>query len=232
LIKRHVISRYCPGVAWDAATAVPDARTKPVFLMPDGSEPLLFNVSHQAGLVVLLAVHAPPPGLAIGVDVVCQGERRQRDIATITKDGWPRYVDMHDEVLSPAEVRWLKSQLPSADADTRLGYFYAAWGLHEAYVKMTGEALLAPWLKDLEMRNFTPPSQAEGAGALEVYFKGQKVEDVDARLDPLLDEYMVATVVKRGKDGQTVDIGEYALLDVEDVLGSAENSRQAAGSSA
>ncbi|KKZ63994.1 hypothetical protein EMCG_01655 [[Emmonsia] crescens] len=38
---------------------------------------------------------------------------------------------------------------------TRL--FYTYWALKEAYIKMTGEALLAPWLRDLEFINVTVP---------------------------------------------------------------------------
>ncbi|KAK7209806.1 hypothetical protein V2G26_016984 [Clonostachys chloroleuca] len=62
LLKRYLISRYA-GVAWDAAVATRNKDTKPVFLHPDdGSEPLIFNVSHQAGLVVVAAALHPPPG--------------------------------------------------------------------------------------------------------------------------------------------------------------------------
>jgi len=154
----------------------------------DYTEPLLFNVSHQAGLVVLLALAAPPSRTtAIGVDIVCPSERRTRDREMISREGWPRYVAMHEDVFSPGEAARLRAlewtlQLPltrtgagsvthagaSAGADTgeskgqdrtdvMLAHFYALWCLREGYVKMTGDALLAPWLRDLDMRNVAPP---------------------------------------------------------------------------
>jgi len=43
---------------------------------------------------------------------------------------------------------------------SKLRNFYAHWCLKEAYIKMTGEALLAPWLRDLEFRNVRPPAAA------------------------------------------------------------------------
>ncbi|KFA77557.1 hypothetical protein S40288_05749 [Stachybotrys chartarum IBT 40288] len=226
LLKRHVISRFCPGVSWDAATPVLDARSKPVFLLPDGTQPVLFNVSHQAGLVVLLGVHAPPPGLAVGVDVVCQAERADRDVRTITTQGWPHYVDIHSQVFSPGEVRALTT-LPFADNQRRLAYFYAIWCLREAYLKMTGEALVASWLCDLEIRGFAPPGE-EPAEGLQVYFQGKKVDGVDVRLEKLLGEYMVSTVVREGEGGRAVEVGEFESLDIDSVLAAAEASRTTA----
>ncbi|KAI9163254.1 4'-phosphopantetheinyl transferase NpgA [Paramyrothecium foliicola] len=242
LLKRYAISRFC-GVPWSEATAVRDARTKPVFIMPAGStpdgasrEPLIFNVTHQAGLVALFAVHHPPPGLAIGVDIVCQGERSKRDHATIAGQGWPHFVDVHDEVFSPREVARLK-RLPFGTSERLLAYFYALWCLREAYVKMTGEALLAPWLHDLEMRSFAPPgeqapTELKGYDAedkdyprdLEVWFHKAKVEDVDMTLTKLLDEYMISTSVRRGTDGSGLEEGEFQVIDIAEVLAAAQST--------
>ncbi|KAK2625948.1 hypothetical protein QTJ16_005260 [Diplocarpon rosae] len=43
--------------------------------------------------------------------------------------------------------------------------FYAYWCLREAYVKMTGEALAAPWLKELEISGVRAPLPAPGPGS-------------------------------------------------------------------
>ena len=118
LLKRLLIAQHIPGLAWDAATAVRDAHTKPVFYHPAGTQrqPLLFNVSHQAGLVVVLAAHGAPEGTQVGVDVVCPGERRARDLDSIQADGWAKYVDMHDSVLSPVEAGRLRALPPAVEA--------------------------------------------------------------------------------------------------------------------
>ncbi|KAH8729594.1 hypothetical protein BGZ61DRAFT_446662 [Ilyonectria robusta] len=218
LLKHYVISRYC-GVRWTEAVSVRDERTKPVFLMPDGSQPLLFNVSHQAGLVVLIAVHHPPPGVAVGIDVVCPHERRGRDHQTLGSEGWPHYVDVHAEVLSLHEVAALKRIRPGstlADRDRALRYFYAVWCLREAYVKMTGDALLASWLGELEMRGFAPPEEMRAPQ--EVWFQGQRVENVEVKLTPLLEDYMVSTAVRHGDGGEHIEAGEFTNLDIDQVL--------------
>ncbi|RFU73345.1 hypothetical protein TARUN_8906 [Trichoderma arundinaceum] len=231
LLKRLAISRFC-RVPWSSATAVRDARTKPVFINPAGEEPLLFNISHQAGVVVLFGAHLPPKGVAIGTDIVCAGERQARDFKHIETEGWPSFIATHDEVLCPLEVQRLRG-LPFVRSDKRLDYFYALWCLREAYVKMTGDALLAPWLHDLEMRYFTPPGEQppEGADkALEVWFKGSKVTDVDVKLDRALgDEYMISTVVRRGEGDVSLDVPPPENLDLEETLAAAEKLRQELG---
>ncbi|KAH6604151.1 hypothetical protein Trco_007597 [Trichoderma cornu-damae] len=224
LLKRLAISRYC-RVAWTSATAVRDASTKPVFVTPSGEQPLLFNVSHQAGVVVLFGARGSPGGVAIGTDIVCAGERRTRDHQHMETGGWPSFVATHEEVLSPLEVRRLRG-LPFAQPDRLLDYFYALWCLREAYVKMTGEALLAPWLHDLEMRYFAPPGEQPPEGAdkgLEVWFKGSKVTDADVKLDRALGgEYMICTVVRRGEGGAGLEVPPPEVLGLEDTLASAE----------
>lgn len=192
--------------------------------MPDGKQPLLFNVSHQAGLVVLLAVHNPPVGLAIGVDVVCPHERRARDHEHIATDGWRRFVDMHADVLSVEEVTALRGLPVSNPPDRPLRYFYALWCLREAYVKMTGEALLAPWLGELEMHRFAPPEEMQGREQ-EVRFKGDRVEGVEVRLHNLLGEYMVSTALQRAPGGgERVSFGDFTNIELEEVIEFRETS--------
>ncbi|KAG5664433.1 hypothetical protein KAF25_008167 [Fusarium avenaceum] len=224
LLKRYVISRFC-RVPWSQANITRDSRTKPVFLLPSGDEPLIFNVSHQAGLAVLLAVHEPPKGLAVGVDVVCPSERRNRDLSSLADEGWPNFVDIHADVFGIGEVSALKNMKPGTathERDRALRYFYALWCLREAYVKMTGDALLASWLKDLEMRGFAPPEDMQEPQ--QVWLRGTKVEGVDMRLVPLLEEYMVSTAVRNAHNGETVEIGEFQNLDIDEVLAFGEKA--------
>lgn len=234
LLKRLIITQNISGVAWDAATSVRDPQTKPVFYHPTGSQsqPLIFNVSHQAGLVVMFAALDAPSGTQVGVDVVCPGERRTRDIEIIENEGWGKYVDMHDSVLSPIEVRRLRNLPVSAMgsledmADGKLGYFYTLWCLREAYVKMTGEALLASWLCDLEMRDFTPPGETPENDGLKIYFGpagGKLVNDVDLRIGWFLGrEYMISTAVRNPDVDAPLHVGDFQLLDLDTVLRQAE----------
>lgn len=169
-------------------------------------------------------MHHPPSDVSIGVDVVCPCERRARDHSMIAKDGWARFVDMHDSVFAEGECRRLR-ELGFGEWDELLAWFYALWCLREGYVKMTGEALLAEWLGELEMRGFAPPGKDvvkdEKEKGLEVWFRGERV-DVDVRMEWFLEDYMICTVVK-GDVG--VDVGgEFELVDLEGVLDAAERS--------
>jgi 4'-phosphopantetheinyl transferase len=130
---------------------------------------------------------------------------------------------MHDEVLSQPECTSL-NRLPFKDLDHRLRYFYTLWCLREAYVKMTGEALLAPWLKRLEMRYFAPPEDAP-ISQTEIWFQGRLLEDVDLDLVNVLDGFMICTATKRDKKGNRLELGEYELLDIEEAIAFGERSR-------
>jgi 4'-phosphopantetheinyl transferase len=258
LLKKFAITRHC-GVSWSSAVVTRDKRTKPVFVMPDGSQPLLFNVSHQDGLVVLFGVYNPPGSsssssssakgtsntaaeapkpedlaaaggiggcFAIGVDVVSPGERRSRDVEAIRQQGWPYFVEMHEAAFSPHEAARLKT-LPFKDDPHRLlAYFYALWCLREGYVKMTGEALLAEWLQELDLRECIPPQERKGQGPQgdgrpAAWFRGQMVPGVDMRLMPLLDGYMVCTVVRRSAEGEGIEVRGFESLDIKEILAAA-----------
>ncbi len=101
------------------------------------------------------------------------------------------------------------------------------WCLREAYVKMTGEALLAPWLKELEIADVQAPNPANGVqgetslvegGAVKdfhIFFKGKKLTDVKMELSALGPAYMVAGSVKVPK-GTELRMGPWRELNLED----------------
>lgn len=126
--------------------------------------------------------------------------------------------------------------------DAKLRAFYALWALREAYVKLTGEALLAEWLRELEFRHFRPPrptagwavaaaEDGEGEEAqvirqTEIRFRGRKVDDVNMCLRSVGEDFMIATAVRTpGNEGEALGwrLGPYELLSLEEVLDFAES---------
>ncbi|KFY00114.1 hypothetical protein O988_03513 [Pseudogymnoascus sp. VKM F-3808] len=252
-LLKHLVIHELGSVPWEQSTISRDANKKPCFSPSNGmGKPLEFNVSHQAGLVPLVACAGHT--VEVGIDVVCVNERS--DNAIISKDGLFAWIDMHAEVFSRAEVQYMKYDVESLtlpieidveekgrdaiarcqlreetvswttssgaprelDAnviiDAKLRRFYAFWCLREAYVKMTGEALLAPWLGDLEFRKFKVPAANEKAALddsdlllgettteFHIYFQGKRVKNVTMELRALGRNYMVGTAA-RNKDGE------------------------------
>ncbi|KAI5860627.1 4'-phosphopantetheinyl transferase [Durotheca rogersii] len=255
LLKHWVVSRYA-GVPWRATQLTRDANKKPIFVLgSEGSnkQPVAFNVSHQAGLVALVAVagYADGEGVVdVGVDIVCTSERRARDHKIIASQGWPNFVDMHSDVFGRSEAGYLKRQQQDRAGpreDELLRQFYTLWCLREAYVKMTGEALLAPWLKDLEFRGFRAPEPGEGfvqrpdgfddggsdelVASLEVIrehnvvFKEEKVEDANICLRSLGPDYMTCTAVRtpaRREDALGWKLGPFQFLTLDEIIAHAE----------
>jgi 4'-phosphopantetheinyl transferase len=113
----------------------------------------------------------------------------------------------------------------AARIKAKLRKFYTHWALKEAYIKMTGEALLADWLRELEFRDVVAPPVSEegawgtvvwssgyvrgeggqGAGGgereeegFEVLFKGSRVRGVTMGVRFLGREWIVATCVRGG----------------------------------
>ncbi|RKU45532.1 hypothetical protein DL546_004266 [Coniochaeta pulveracea] len=257
LLKHYLISRTCPDIPWHDIPKylTTDRHKKPIFLLPDGTQPVSFNVSHQAGLVVLSAVAGyakPGQEVDVGVDIVCTSERRDRDVKSILDDrnvGWFGFVDIYSEVFAPSEVNYLKysllSSIPSAPkgpettqeelVDFQLRCFYTVWCLREAYVKMTGEALMAEWIRELEFRRFVPPKPVkeegvggkEGTGEVrrehEIWCRGRRVDgecQVDIRSwGP---DYMLCTAVRTKpdkEDGLRLVLADYEVLDLEGICG-------------
>ena len=153
LLKRLVISKST-GIPFSQVVVSRDEEHgKPCYAAPPVlGKSVSFNVSHQAGMVVLLAI--PHQGdkeeFDVGVDVVCPNERGELDRILREQNrrqAFDDFVEMHSEVFSPHEISALK--LPSGceaegwleeEIIHRLRQFYALWCLREAYVKMTGDA--------------------------------------------------------------------------------------------
>lgn len=247
LLKRYVVSRWC-SVPWGQVALSRNRHTKPVWVDPEtGASPIDFNVSHQAGIVALAAaVHGRGLGgvVDIGTDVVCTSERRDRDHKMVREDGWAAFVDVHAEVFAPAEVEFLKGLIPpssesEAAMDFRLRWFYTLWCLREAYVKMTGEALLAPWIRQLEFSGFRPPRQAasfeeslyqeDTDGTVgSIRLAGQTVDDANMSLRSLGPDYLTCTAVRTAinkEDGLAIRLGPFQLISLEEIIKFAADHR-------
>ncbi|KAI8951807.1 phosphopantetheinyl transferase [Xylaria longipes] len=256
LLKHWVVSKYC-GVPWRETKLSADTNGKPVFKDAAGRQPVVFNVSHQAGLVALVAAHGYDAAnggdsskVDIGTDIVCVSERRRRDHQMIRAEGWPRFVDMHAEVFGRSEAAYLKTGLAALPAyaalqtederrDYKLRAFYTLWCLREAYVKMTGEALLAEWLGDLVFQGFEPPEPGTAFAQSDdddddprqiirrhdVVFKGSKVEDANICIRSLGPDYMTCTAVRtpeRKEDALGWELGPYGFLTVDEIVAHGE----------
>jgi 4'-phosphopantetheinyl transferase len=261
LLKHLAITSLC-HVPWPLSSVIRDAHGKPCYASASLT-PISFNVSHQAGLVPLLA--SATASLDLGIDIVCVDERAAHTAASIASDGLFAWIDLHADVFAPAELAHLKhdiahlslpvplppaahaaaascerrtdttSLLPAAAAaavvDAKLRRFYALWCLREAYVKMTGEALLAPWLRSLEFRAFGVPAAAAAVGEMvwgetrtdfEIYFRGERVRDVAMEIRALGTGYMVASAVRRRDGGGGVpEFPGFEMVGLERVFGAA-----------
>lgn len=109
------------------------------------------------------------------------------------------------------------------------------WCLREAYVKMTGEALVAPWLKELGISDVLAPDAAstihettslatgQVATDFNISFKGKKVTDVKMELSALGHAYMVAASVTVPNGSSNLVMGSWQELNLEnDIFAVAE----------
>lgn len=143
-----------------------------------------------------------------------------------TEQGLADFVDIFAEVFSPRELNTIK-QIPMESRSnpeklqeaikSRVRLFYAYWALKEAYIKMTGEALLAPWLRELEFTNVVAPEPVVSSTSatsssssspwskpykgVQTWLYGKKVEDVRIELVAFEKDYLVATAARGGRFG-------------------------------
>lgn len=290
LLKHLVVTKYC-SVPWSKSKLSREPKHGKPCYIPEGDVSnhvqIDFNVSHQAGIVSLIAAIGFEGQVDVGTDVVCANERLKHDYSNIDKDGFFSWVDMHADVFAESEVNHMKlgpvstTELGISDGeiqgygkdtlsrcqrrnqklnvkvtkggeeadesiqimsnvviDAKIRRFYACWCLREAYVKMTGEALLAPWLRELEICDVQPPAAKEGirnssslkpgelARDFKIIFKGRLVENVDMELSALGEAYMIGGAVRAAKPEERplTAMGKWLELDLEaDVLNVAES---------
>ncbi|KAF7508375.1 hypothetical protein GJ744_009366 [Endocarpon pusillum] len=174
----------------------------------------------------------PGPGLGrdpdgspplLGIDITCPFEPSRGTSNRITTPSqFNEWVDIFAEVFSVAEVEDMKSYVPprslpvgeAAGIAAKLRYFYTFWALKEAYIKMTGEALLAGWLRELEFRDVRVPAVAEEGrwgeveSGVQVWMQGRRIEGLRVEVVGFGREYIVA-LVGRGwmETGMEVETG-------------------------
>ena len=201
LIKRRAISDAL-GTNWADVTISEDKNRKPCYRPSASSpKPMEFNVSHHGTLVAL--VGCVGDNTKLGVDIVRMNW--EKDYTKVIEEGFEAWATTYEMVFSDREVRDIADYIPppqtskQEEVRAKLRHFYAHWCMKEAYVKMTGEALLASWLKALEFRDVQVPAPAvtgdwgESCTNAEIWFHGQRVFDVKLEIQAYKDDYMVAT---------------------------------------
>ena len=210
LLKHCAITHACQ-VSWSQAIVSEDHNRKPCYKPKDANAPQVeFNISHHGTLVALVGSRGD--SRKVGTDIVQMNW--DKDYTSVQKEGFGAWVKVYETVFSDREVADIIAYSPPGQCDpkdmirAKLRCFYAHWCLREAYVKMTGEALLAPWLKDLEFRNVQVPLPAsqtqqqvrkgdwgQTCVADEIWFKGVRLTDIRMELQAFGEDYMIATAV-------------------------------------
>lgn len=100
--------------------------------------------------------------------------------------------------------------------DSKLRRFYTYFCFKEAYIKLSGEALLAPWIRELEFFNVRSPKPGmparcsthgmwgEFVDDVEVHLKGQEVHDVKMSIQGFEEDFMIATAIQGDVEGLKV----------------------------
>lgn len=100
--------------------------------------------------------------------------------------------------------------------EAKLRRFYTFWCYKEAFIKLTGEAMMAPWLRDVEFRNVRAPMPGtvprcsthgvwgERVSGVEVWLRDEHVKDVRLEIQAYEEKYMVSVAVKGGKGDEEI----------------------------
>ncbi|KAI5362298.1 Putative 4'-phosphopantetheinyl transferase domain-containing protein [Septoria linicola] len=124
--------------------------------------------------------------------------KRNKQISLTTPSG--RDVTFNSDLLVEAKLR----------------RFYTFFCYKEAYIKLAGEALLAPWLKQLEFFNVRSPKPGvparcsthgqwgEQVDDVEVHMNGQEVVDVRMKIQAFEESFMVSTAIQGDIQGMKV----------------------------
>ena len=150
----------------------------------------------------------------VGIDITCADERRGSRASSppTTHQALAEFVNIFAEVFSERELQTIRTargpslapgrQTSQAEILYGLRMFYTYWALKEAYIKMTGEALLAPWLRELEFTDVIapePPQElpwSQPYTAIKTWLRGELVEDVRIEVVAFGNEYLVATAAR------------------------------------
>ncbi|KAI7209211.1 putative phosphopantetheinyl transferase [Hortaea werneckii] len=109
--------------------------------------------------------------------------------------------------------------------DAKLRRFYTYFCYKEAYIKLAGEALLAPWLRQLEFSNVRSPrpgTQArcsthgtwgEEVDDVEVRLHGRPVDDVRMKIQAFEENFMLSTAIQGAVEG--LKIPAFQKLDLQ-----------------
>ena len=149
-------------------------------------------------------------------------------------EGFNSFLMMFDTVFSAAEMVDIASPDSKEDQFRR---FHAFWCLKEAYLKMTGEALLADYLTDLEFRDVQVPAAAsvlagtrsaeetsnpspwgETISSIKVYRAGVFLPDVRIELQSFEEGYMIGTATPVAGLAETdlkQGLASFKVLDLE-----------------
>ncbi|KAJ5171834.1 4'-phosphopantetheinyl transferase A [Penicillium capsulatum] len=179
------------------------------------------------------ALGTNPPRL--GIDVTCANERR-KPIATTRE--LVEFVSIFSEVFSDRELATMKNPLPTLNRARDLGLanafpknangsgvdsqetiarfglrlFYSYWALKEAYLKMTGDALLATWVRSLEFTNVIPPDPVEPLAVPKPYGLSQDPKHIPRSSRNWGKPY---TDVQATRDGESIDDVRIELVAFE-----------------
>jgi 4'-phosphopantetheinyl transferase len=118
--------------------------------------------------------------------------------------------------------------------DEKVRSFYANFSLKEAFMKMGGEGLAAPWIRECEFHHVRAP--AKGAlprcsltgvfgeritndGGFEITLDGKTVTDVKAEIQSFEEDYIFSTMLRPASISQDDNFPEWESLSLEnDIL--------------
>lgn len=121
--------------------------------------------------------------------------------------------------------------------DAKLRRFYTFWCYKEAFIKLSGEALLAKWIKELEFRSVRAPvagtaarcsthgSWGERVDDVEVWLHQKKLEDVTMEIQAFEEDFMIAVAAKPSTKLPPEGFPAFESLDLEhDILAASKLS--------
>ena len=225
LLKRRAITQIC-GVPWHEAIVTLDNNKKPCFVPKGGAtgKTIALNVSHHGGLVALAA--CPGSTTKLGIDVVSMSSA---NITTVVNEGFETWVKMFDSIFSDRELNDIINFVPPVSYDSqaeiaaKLRHFNLHWAMKEAYMKMTGEGLVASWIRYLEFLNVRTPRHAkelnleseygEAICDVEIYLYSKRVYNVKLEVQAFRDDGFLAVAAS----DRSIDFLPYTFLGFEEI---------------